>query len=53
MRAGVDQLQYISTNPCAGIKQYKLAKTDNRYVALEEFAMLREACSGTFNPLWW
>ena len=39
-----DQLQYIKSNPCAGIKQDKLAETDNRYVTPEEFAKLREAC---------
>ena len=37
-----DQLQYVKSNPCASIKQDRLAETDNRYVTPEEFARLRE-----------
>lgn len=46
-------LQYVKSNPCDGIEQDQMEETDNRFVTPEEFARLREACGGTFHPLWW
>ncbi len=53
LNVAVLRLRYIRENPFADIRADKLGKKPIRYVTVEEFQAILDACEETDNPLWW